>query len=492
MFVKQTNNLAALSEWPFPFQQNGPFFFMKMATYLLQFMQKHQILEENNREVDYFLGVSGGVDSMALLSLLWAIRKLRPALFQSLTIVHINHGTRNACQEEQDFVERTALQLGIGFKAHKLSLHLGQGNFEMHARQERYKLFKNYIAGPGQRKSWFYLAHQLDDSFEWSLLQSFKSSNPASALGIPIVNGAFARPLLCLSRQQLLRLTRAIALPYRHDASNLDPKFERGYLRQKIIPSIQARYPQYLANYASRANQLASFFKVHRLEHSGPRCKVMNDGFGGKLLLLHEINGKISQVEEVLRQGIEQLSNQGRGRLRNQIGRLFEAYGNHKIGPIHFSGGVLAYLLPGLIHLLPKQKVHLYQTMDQLLATHLSMSKGVIQVLPCSSLSFLSSDLSAHQSSDPSQIYILPMPVRVKTRRKGHFAQFGLHPLFQQSSLILREQEWRIGKKGNDQELEYGLSCISFILTEGAQDVLRSRLQMLDTMTILELSPAEF
>ncbi|MBI2520773.1 MAG: tRNA lysidine(34) synthetase TilS [Bdellovibrio sp.] len=485
MFVKQTNNLEALSEWPFHFQKNGAFFLMKMATYLLQFMQKQQIVEENGKSVDYFIGVSGGADSMALLSLLWAIRKLRPEFFQSLTIIHINHGTRRECQEEQDFVERTALQLGVKFKAHKLSLSLNQGNFEMGARQERYKIFRSYLHGH-QGKHWFYLAHQLDDSFEWSLLQGLKSSNPRSTLGIPLVNGAFARPLLCLSRQQLLRLALAIGLPYKQDASNTNAKFERGYLRQRIIPSIQERYPQYLANYVARANQWAHFFKVHRLTSKSMtvvQSQLLNDGFGGQLLVFVEEEGKTDRIEDVLRQTIERLSGRGRGRLRNQISRLKEAYGHHKIGPIYFSGGVLAYLLPGLIHLVLKQNLPQYHAFDQLLASSLAQ-KRIPLVLDPSQLSLPSTLSCAH---------LLPLPVRVKSRRKGHSAQFGVHPLFHQSCAVLREDLWKIRKvKENDQQLLSGLCSLSFVLTREAVDVLHSRLQALSTTTILELSPNEF
>ncbi|HAZ14873.1 MAG: tRNA lysidine(34) synthetase TilS [Bdellovibrionales bacterium GWA2_49_15] len=477
MFVKQTNNLEALAEWPFSYQKNGPFFLMKMATYLLQFMQKHQLLGPA-QAVNYFIGVSGGADSMALLSLLWAIRRLNPEIFQSLTVIHINHGTRKACGEEQDFVEQVARQLGVGFKAHQLSLDLKEGNFEMRARHERYRIFRSYVNDSGNNH-WFYLAHQLDDSFEWSLLQSLKSSNPASTLGIPLVNGAFARPLLCLSRQQLLKLIRAIGLPYKHDVSNLDPKFERGYLRQRIIPSIQARYPQYLANYVSRANQWAHYFKLHRLEHPRHDFQLIDDGLGGKLLLLHGVNKNIERIEEVLRREIEQLSTQGRGRLRNQLARLFQAYGNQKIGPLHFSGGVLAYLLPGMIHLVSKQKLPAYQAMDRSLAPLLS--KGALF-------------MTARPSHLPeTSVYILPIPIRVKLGKNGPRGHFGVHPLLEQSCSVLREKIWKMRKANkNDQELAPGLSTLSFLLTEGAQDVLHSQLPTLSTMTILELSPVEF
>jgi tRNA(Ile)-lysidine synthase TilS/MesJ len=83
-------------------------------------------------------------------------------------------------------------------------------NFELQARERRYQFFeevyqqlrRNSSSSSSSSSSPLIVvtAHNLDDSFEWWLLQNLKSGRVKSSLGIPLVRGHYLRPFLCVSK----------------------------------------------------------------------------------------------------------------------------------------------------------------------------------------------------------------------------------------------------------------------------------------------------
>lgn len=120
------------------------------------------------------------------------------------------------------------------FHLFSFSLSISESDFEQKARQKRSNHYFDFL----NKNYWIYTVHHLDDSFELSLMQSFKQSSIKSTLGIPVFNRGIARPLLCVSKMQLKRFARAIGLNWLEDESNLNDHFEGNYTRQKIINGI--------------------------------------------------------------------------------------------------------------------------------------------------------------------------------------------------------------------------------------------------------------
>src|SRR5690606_27556 len=109
------------------------------------------------------LACSAGVDSMVLINI--ALKLMKDSLIQSLRVVHLNHSSRIESNEEAEFLCRFCKENNISFKGHVLTNKIHR-NFEATARQKRYDFFKSEL----KDKETLWMAHHLNDSFEWSLM----------------------------------------------------------------------------------------------------------------------------------------------------------------------------------------------------------------------------------------------------------------------------------------------------------------------------------
>ncbi|MDO9182397.1 MAG: tRNA lysidine(34) synthetase TilS, partial [Bacteriovorax sp.] len=217
------------------------------------FMNSLQLISPDK---SILVAVSGGVDSVALMYVLADIFKGR------IRILHINHGTRAANIDEENLVVKHCDILNLEVDIVRFTLNLDQQNFEAVARNLRASVYKQYI----QKNYWVHTAHHLDDSFEWSMIQSFKQSSLASTLGIPVFNRGLVRPFMCVSKNQIRSFAQTLGLVWSEDSTNRDIRFERNFFRAALTETIHNRYPQYLAHYVARQNQLAFELNLHRAQ----------------------------------------------------------------------------------------------------------------------------------------------------------------------------------------------------------------------------------
>jgi tRNA(Ile)-lysidine synthase len=284
-----------------------------------------------------YIAVSGGVDSMVLLHC------LAHSSSREVVVLHVNHGTRpSANREEEEMVKSYAHLLGLECVVKKLALAAHLPNFEMVAREERQKFFQSYHSKEvGTRLA---LAHHLDDSFEWNLMQSFRSAGKTtSVLGIPCRNGWIVRPLLCVTKSQILKYARVCRVPFLEDESNQNPKHERNYLRQVVAPAIESRYPQYLKYYAARSNFLATELGVSIFPDSSFQF-FSCPWTGAAVFWKIETSAGREEVAfgQALQKVIHEKSDGARGSLLMQIKKTVGLAQSEKWGPMTFSGGAKA------------------------------------------------------------------------------------------------------------------------------------------------------
>lgn len=335
------------------------------AKHLGHFMEKLQLFPKSG---DLWIGVSGGLDSMALAVLMSELRKQRPREIKAIHVLHVNHGTRTECEAEARVVEKLCLELGLDFKLFKLKLNIADSNFEHTARTKRYQaFFKQLKTGDA-----FYTAHHIDDSFEWSLMQNFKSAKFKSALGIPVFNGTqrpVVRPLMAFTRLQLETLQYFVKFPYCSDPSNEFLDFERNYVRKVIIPKIRQRFPGYLKHYAHRANSQAKLLGLHRLQSlvdgSENTWIVGKTLLGASFICHRSFERKFYGSEDIILPLIEHHSQKGRGELRSQLRKLILAAEAGKEGPLSFSGKVMAYIGQGIIVFFDAKMLEKYKSLDE-------------------------------------------------------------------------------------------------------------------------------
>ena len=209
------------------------------------------------------LGLSGGLDSVVLLEVL---RRLAGPLGFGLSCVHVNHGISPNARRWAGFCARLCKRHGIALevRAADLAPYRAEG-LEAAARRARYDIFAAQTDA-----DYIVLAQHLDDQAETLLLQLLRGAGVRGAAAMPLLRalprgsrgrgtpaGAILRPMLALSRAQIEAYARANRLKWVEDESNADTRYDRNFLRHRVLPVIEQAFPGYRATLARAAGHLA-------------------------------------------------------------------------------------------------------------------------------------------------------------------------------------------------------------------------------------------
>ncbi len=191
------------------------------------------------------IAVSGGPDSVALLSLL---SELAPSWKLDLRAVHINHGLRGEeSEEDARFVVELCDRLGVKVTVEPAPLHARRGLGERRclqesAREARYAAMRRIGEALGAGK--IALGHTADDQAETVLMWMLRGAGAGGLGGIPpIREGVFVRPLLECRRAEILAYLRDQALAFREDSSNANPVYLRSRVRHELLPTLRRWNP---------------------------------------------------------------------------------------------------------------------------------------------------------------------------------------------------------------------------------------------------------
>lgn len=193
----------------------------------------HRIVAPGERLV---VAVSGGPDSLALLSIL---RELLPVVPLHLTVAHFDHGWRQGSEDDRDFVATMAAQWGFAFHAGRAADDIPRT--ESAARSARYAFLREVATTTDSTA--IALGHTQDDQVETLLLHLLRGSGSRGLSAMRRRDGDLARPLLDISRADIEAYLSRLHLTPRRDPSNDDPRFTRNRLRQQLLPAIDAFDP---------------------------------------------------------------------------------------------------------------------------------------------------------------------------------------------------------------------------------------------------------
>ena len=215
-----------------------------MLNELLAMIRRYDMLQPGDRVV---CAVSGGADSMALL---WSMYLLKDKLGITLEAAHFNHGLRGAesDRDEQfvrDFCSRYDIPLHVGSG----QVTAGKKGLEAAARDARYAYFDRL---PGKLAT----AHTADDNAETLLLHLVRGTGLKGLGGIAPVMGNRIRPMLTVTRQQVLALLEEYHISYVTDSSNHTDQFLRNRLRHHVIPLLKQENPKLAENLSDMAMRL--------------------------------------------------------------------------------------------------------------------------------------------------------------------------------------------------------------------------------------------
>lgn len=192
----------------------------------------NQMLEADDR---ILLAVSGGVDSMVLMSL----------FYQSgyhIGVAHCNFGLRGEESDEDELlVEKQATGYGLEFYNRRFDtvgeMERTGESMEMAARRLRYEWFEQLCVEHGYTK--IAIAHHADDSTETFFINLLRGTGLRGLTGISSTNGRVFRPLLFASRREISEYAVANRIPFREDSSNRSTKYLRNKIRLGLIPRIR-------------------------------------------------------------------------------------------------------------------------------------------------------------------------------------------------------------------------------------------------------------
>ncbi len=200
-----------------------------------QFFKEHGVSEQTR----LLAGVSGGMDSMVLLNILFEIG-------YNVSVGHVNFNLRG---EESDadaaFVKNWCEQRNIPFfilnkitKTVEAELRI---NTQTAARKIRYDWWDRLAIK--HKFEFVCTAHHLDDSIETMLINLFRGSGIKGLRGIPKKRTHYIRPLLECSKKSIEAYAQTFEVPYRTDSSNLTDAYHRNRIRHQLMPILQELYP---------------------------------------------------------------------------------------------------------------------------------------------------------------------------------------------------------------------------------------------------------
>lgn len=186
----------------------------------------------------YWVALSGGLDSVVLLH---ALVRARPDL--AVSAVHVHHGLSPKADDWLAFCELLCAQLGVSFHSQRVQVVSGGQGLEAAARVERYRVFEQCLAAG----HCLLTAHHGDDQAETLLLRLMRGSGPrglaAMATSRVLGQGLVHRPLLGVARAELEAYAQAHQLSWVEDDSNRDERFDRNFMRHRVLPVLRQRWP---------------------------------------------------------------------------------------------------------------------------------------------------------------------------------------------------------------------------------------------------------
>ncbi len=204
-------------------------------------VERYRMLQGGERVL---VACSGGSDSVFLLH---ALGELRQPYGLDLHVAHLDHQLRGAeSKEDAHFVEALARKMGIPCTAESFDLpSYLQGrslSTEEGARRVRYQ-FLERIA-PEVRADRIATGHTASDQAETFLLRLIRGAGALGLSSIPPVRGMFIRPLIEISKRDILDYLGSNRIGYRVDSTNLTLCCTRNVVRNEVMPQLERLNPR--------------------------------------------------------------------------------------------------------------------------------------------------------------------------------------------------------------------------------------------------------
>ncbi len=230
----------------------------------LQQLKSRVLIDKGDRVL---VAVSGGPDSMALLSLLCAVQ---PVLQVELAVVHCNFQLRGPESDaDEAFVRNYSASRGLPFFVERFDtlLHAAtwKKSIEETARLLRYSFFEEVMQEHGFSK--IATGHHVNDNAETMLFNLFRGVSLLGLRGIRARHGKIIRPMLLLHKADIAAYLVEQGIASCSDASNFTDDYDRNFIRNRVIPLIEERFPHKLLpslrRLSEQAGELEEFLELY-------------------------------------------------------------------------------------------------------------------------------------------------------------------------------------------------------------------------------------
>ena len=221
----------------------------------LKYFLKNKI--EINDGDTIVIGLSGGPDSMALLDII-------SKHFNNIKIVcaHVHHNLRKESDEEKKFVSDYCAKHGFIFEFMKIEKYTNNKFSEEEARRIRYNFFEEVINK--YQAKYLFTAHHGDDLIETVLMRLTRGSNFKGYGGINDITKKcgyqIVRPLLFLTKDEILTYLKNNNIPYVYDNSNDSLKYTRNRYRTNILPILKQENKNVHQKFYKYSNLVNDYF----------------------------------------------------------------------------------------------------------------------------------------------------------------------------------------------------------------------------------------
>jgi tRNA(Ile)-lysidine synthase len=210
-----------------------------LVAHLIRTVRQHQLFVPGQH---LLVAVSGGPDSIALLSLL---HRLAPSWQLTLTAIHCNYGLRGAESDgDESFVQTFCQERQLPLVVHRptLAKRRQRSSLQATARDARYDFMKQLAHQVGADR--IAVGHTANDQAETVLMWLLRGAGMTGLAGMPYVReDGIIRPLLAVTREEVVAYLDHEGLTYRCDSSNEKPLYHRNRIRKKLLPVLTRLTP---------------------------------------------------------------------------------------------------------------------------------------------------------------------------------------------------------------------------------------------------------